>query len=74
MGATLKKETKQFLYTYDLPTIYGRYVDILMQINNPESEIKKEVAVEKLGLLFFELENLLSEEQKEELKKIIKTY
>ena len=73
LGGKLIEECNQYLYTYDLPTVYGRYVDILMQINNPESEIKKEVAVEKLGLLFFELENLLSEEQKEELKKIIKT-
>lgn len=72
LGGKLIEECNQYLYTYDLPTIYGRYIDILMQINQPENEIKKEVAVEKLRLLFFELENLLSEDQKEELKKIIK--
>lgn len=72
LGGTLKEECNQYLYTYDLPTIYGRYVDILLQINEPENEIKKEVAIEKLKLLFFELDNLLSKEQKEELKKIIK--
>ena len=73
LGGTLKEECNQYLYTYDLPTIYGRYQDILLQINEPENKIKKEVAVEKLKLLFFELENLLSKEQKEELIKIIKT-
>ena len=73
LGGKLKEECNQYLYTYDLPTIYGRYQDILLQINEPENEIKKEVAVEKLKLLFFELENLLSKEQKEELIKIIKT-
>ena len=28
MGATLKKETKNYLYTYDMPTKYGRLIDI----------------------------------------------
>ncbi len=42
MGATLKKETKQYLYTYDLPTIYGRFIDIRTQLKEHESEIKFE--------------------------------
>ena len=71
MGATLKKETKQFLYTYDLPTIYGRFVDIKTQLKDNESEIKYETALEKLKLLFFELDNLLTDENKKELKEII---
>ncbi|MGN1268889.1 MAG: CYTH domain-containing protein [Candidatus Aphodocola sp.] len=71
MGATLKKETKQFLYTYDLPTIYGRFVDIKTQLKDNESEIKYETALEKLKLLFFELDNLLTEDSKKELKEII---
>ena len=33
-GGKLKEETKQTLYTYDLPTIYSRYVDILILLNN----------------------------------------
>lgn len=28
LGALLKRKTKQYLYTYDLPTIYGRFIDI----------------------------------------------
>lgn len=71
MGATLKKETKQFLYTYDLPTIYGRFVDIKTQLKDNESQIKYETALEKLKLLFFELDNLLTEENKKELQEII---
>ena len=71
MGAALKKETKQFLYTYDLPTIYGRFIDIKAQLKDNESEIKYETALEKLKLLFFELDNLLTEENKKELKEII---
>lgn len=71
MGATLKKETKQFLYTYDLPTIYGRFIDIKTQLKDNESQIKYETALEKLKLLFFELDNLLTEADKNELNQII---
>lgn len=71
LGATLKKETKQFLYTYDLPTIYGRFVDIKTQLKDNESEIKFETALEKLRLLFFEVDNLLTEEDKKKLQEII---
>ena len=71
LGATLKKETKQFLYTYDLPTIYGRFIDIKTQLKDHESNIKYETAIEKLKLLFFELDNLLTEKNKKELKEIM---
>ena len=71
MGATLKKETKQYLYTYDLPTIYGRFIDIKTQLEDNESDIKYETALEKLKLLFFELDNLLTETDKKELIDII---
>ena len=71
LGATLKKESKQYLYTYDLPTIYGRFIDIRTQLEDNESDIKFETAIEKLKLLFFELDNLLTKEDKKKLKKII---
>ena len=71
MGATLKNDTKQYLYTYDLPTIYGRFIDIKTQLIDNESKIKYETAVEKLRLLFFELDNLLNDKDKLKLKEII---
>ena len=71
MGATFKKETKQYLYTYDLPTIYGRFIDIRTQLKEHESDIKYETALEKLKLLFFELDNLITEKDKEKLRMII---
>ena len=71
LGGTFVEKSTQYLYTYDLPTIYGRYIDILLQLNNPESEMKKEAAISKLKLLFFETDNLLSTENKLELKVII---
>lgn len=71
VGAIFKQDTKQFLYTYDLPTVYGRYIDILIQLNNSENKIKYETALAKLKLLFFELDNLLKNEEKSELESII---
>ena len=71
LGGILKKETKQYLYTYDLPTIYGRFIDIKTQLKDNESEIKYETAIEKLKLLFYELDNLLTNKNKELLIDII---
>lgn len=73
LGGKFVEKSNQYLYTYDLPTIYGRFIDILTQLNNPESEMKKEVSISKLKLLFFEIDNLLTDENKEELESIIKT-
>lgn len=69
LGGKLKSEIKQYLYTYDLPTIYGRFVDIKTQLKYKESTIKYETAIEKLKLLFFELDNLLTEKDRELLNK-----
>lgn len=71
LGGKFVEKSNQYLYTYDLPTIYGRYVDILTQLNNAESEMKKEVSISKLKLLFFEIDNLLSEKEKIQLENII---
>lgn len=70
MGAVFKEKTNQYLYTYDLSTIYGRYIDILTQLNNPESEIKYETSLERLKLLAFEFDNLLQEDNQIEFNKI----
>lgn len=72
LGGVKVEEMNQYLYTYDLPTIYGRYIDILTELNNPESDIKYEVALERLHLLFDEIDQMASENQIEELKQITK--
>lgn len=74
IGAEFISSTKQFLYTYDLPTIYGRYLDILFQLLEPESDIKYETAIEKLRLLFFEVDNFLNDEEKEMVYKLTGNY
>ena len=61
------------MYTHNLPTIYGRYIGLLTELNEPESNIKYETSISKLKSLFFELDNygILKCEEKE-LKKIDK--
>jgi len=71
MGAIKKEETKQYLYTYDLPSIYGRYIDIVTQLNNPESQIKYETSIEKLKLFAFEFDNMLSKNQSNDLYELV---
>lgn len=70
-GAKFIEKSHQIAYTYDLPTLYARYVDLLTQLNYPESDLKFETAISKLKLLFFEFDNLLADEQKEKLSTII---
>lgn len=71
LGAKFVEKSHQVLYTYDMPTLYGRYIDLLTQLNHPESDLKFETTISKLKLLFFDLDNLLINEQKEKLKNII---
>lgn len=71
LGAKKIEESNQYLYTYDLATIYGRFIDILTQLNHPVSEIKYETALAKLKLFFFDVDNLLKEKEKCILEKIV---
>lgn len=68
LKGTLKKDCIQKLYTYDLPTINGRYIDILTQIN---MDYKYKTSISKLKLLFFDLDNLLNKEDRNYLNTII---
>jgi len=69
LGAIFKCSNKQILYTYDLFTIYSRYRDALYGLES-ENIIKNETARNKLKLLFFEIDNFLTKEDKNKLKDI----
>ena len=71
LGGKLKCTEEQYVYTYDLPTVYGRFADILFQLNKPENQVKFEISIEKLKFLSYEVKKLLSSDQKEKLKNII---
>lgn len=48
----------QQLYTYDLPSIFGRYQEIISHLENPGDEIEFDVNRKKLEMLFWEVDNL----------------
>ena len=72
LGGKYISDEEQYFYTYDLPTIYGRYNDLLLQLNEPENPVKYDVALDKLKLLFFEIDNLLDDKLQDDLQKIIR--
>lgn len=67
LGGKLLEESIQHSYMYDLPTIYGRYIECLMQINYPESSIKFEVDIERMRSILKEIDNNLESKEKQEL-------
>ena len=78
------KEKELPIIMNNLPEHYDRYVEPFVGggavflninckkniVNDNESFIKYETAVEKLKLLFFELDNLLTEQDKKKIKLI----
>lgn len=73
-GGKLIEVSKQILYTYDLQSLYGRYLDILLLINDyydRKIENKLAAQIERLKLLFFEIDNLLYNSKKNEVINII---
>lgn len=72
-GGELKEESNQILYTYDLSSLYSRYVDIVVLLNEYQKENmeNKQIAqMERLKLLFFEMDQLCNQEERQNLKKI----
>lgn len=60
----------QRLFTYDLPTIRGRYTEILDVLNSSELNTTHDVAFSRMKNLLFEIDNLESNS----LQKICKTF
>lgn len=73
-GGKLIEESTQILYTYDLQSLYARFLDILLLINeykNNRIENKLISQLERLKLLFYEVDNLLDDENRKILSNII---
>lgn len=51
-------DVAQKLYTYDLPSIYGRFLEIISYLDKSNKDVEKTVNYVKLKNLFFELDNL----------------
>lgn len=66
IGATFKAKKDQKIYTYDIPTIYYRYLEI-MNLLKSDNELLIQTSISKLGIVLDEFEDLV---QDEELKEI----
>lgn len=71
LGGTFIQSVEQQLYTYDLPTICGRYRELLYEILHPESGIKYMTALDKMKNLLFELDNLMNNEERKQMNSIL---
>lgn len=70
LGAKLQTEGIQKIYVYDLPTIYSRYYDCMLQLKNCSRPYELEVCKSKLKGLFTEIDNLITKKHREELKQV----
>ncbi len=64
------EESLQQIYVYDLPSIYARFCDCIMGLENCDEEYKLEVYRNKLQGIFFEIDNLVTKEEQEKLLNI----
>ena len=68
LRATLKSDGIQKIYVYDLPSIYSRFYDCMMQLEKCSKPYDLEVCKNKLKNLFLEIDNLVTKEQQENIE------
>ena len=71
IGALLKNEGIQRIYVYDLPSIYARFYDCMMLLNQCSKSYDIDICKSKLRTLFMEIDNLMSVEQQESTQESI---
>lgn len=71
LGGVFLQNSLQQLYTYDLPTISGRYNEFISQIKNSQNEVKYMVAIDNVKQLLFELDNILNTRDRECIRTIL---
>ena len=71
LGAVLKNDEIQKIYVYDLPSIYSRFYDCMMQLEKCSKPYDIVVCKSKLRTLFLEVDNLMTLEQQENTFKAI---
>lgn len=73
IGAKKEEESLQQIYVYDLPSIYSRFYDCIMQLKQCKKPYEYEVCRNKLQGILMEVDNLATLEQQEVLRKSIKS-
>lgn len=68
LGGKYISTSKQFLYVYDLMYINQRYLADLYEFNNETNELRKNINFKKIENLFYEIDQLLSNDDIEYLK------
>lgn len=68
LGGKYISTSKQFLYVYDLMYINQRYLADLYEFNNETNELRKDINLKKIENLFYEIDQLLSNDDIEYLK------
>ena len=63
------EESLQQIYVYDLPSIYARFYDCILQLKQCKQPYEFEVCRSKLEGILKEVDNLTTEEKQEKLKK-----
>ena len=61
LGGKYISTSKQYLYVYDLMYINQRYHSYLYELNNENLNLRKDINLEKIKNLFFEIDQLLSD-------------
>ena len=69
LGAEKLEESLQKIYVYDLPSIYARFYDCIMQLKNCKRNYEYEVCRSKLEGILKEVDNLTTDERQGELEK-----
>lgn len=67
LGAILKNDGIQKIYVYDLPSIYSRFYDCMMQLDKCSKPYDIDICKSKLRTLFMEIDNLTTKEQQDSM-------
>ena len=68
INAKKVEEGLQQIYVYDLPSIYARFYDCILQLKQCKQRYEFEVCRSKLAGILREVDNLTTDEKQEELK------
>lgn len=69
LGADKIEESLQQIYVYDLPSIYARFYDCLLQLKQCKKAYEFEVCRNKLQGILTEVDNLTTSQEQEKLEK-----
>lgn len=73
IGARKTEESMQKIYVYDLPSIYSRFYDCLLQLQQVDKPYQFEICRNKLKGILTEIDNLTTKEEQKSIEQIFFT-